>query len=186
MAGGAALEHVFNGTVHQVIPSPIAGARLAALKTLKSMGMTVEKDERSEDRWTVLAKAGSRNISIEFMALSDKSARMSLKGSWGDFVFFNELSKADAFIKQIEIELSRLTFKQIRIATAQMLLSDLGYDTINADGVVGDKTRNAIVRFQRNNAIRKDGKVSTQLITMLRKQQAAHAPLSGNRLEGLY
>ncbi len=38
------------------------------------------------------------------------------------------------------------------------------------NGILGHKTRSAVLRFQRKNAIRKDGKVSAQLITMLRKQ----------------
>ncbi len=59
------------------------------------------------------------------------------------------------------------------------------------NGILGHKTRNAVLRFQRKNAIRKDGKASAQLITMLRKQHAAHkrvAPLSvpSTRLKGLY
>ena len=84
-------------------------------------------------------------------------------------------------------ELSHLTFKQIRIATAQMLLSDLGYDTTIADGILDTKTRNAILRFQRNTDIRADGKVSAQLITLLRKQQTGHDRVDPvRRLEGLY
>jgi len=95
------------------------------------------------------------------------------------------------FIRQMGVELSRLTFQQIRIATAQMLLYDLGYDTKYADGNLDHKTRNAIRRFQRKTKTWANGKVSARLITMLRKQQVTNervAPLSvpGNQTENLY
>ncbi len=49
IAGSAGFKHFINGMVSQTIPSPIAGTRLATLKTLKRMGMTVVKDEFSDD-----------------------------------------------------------------------------------------------------------------------------------------
>ena len=155
-----------NGVVNQTIPISVAGTRLAALRTLKRLGVTVEKDERSGDGWTILAKTVSRMIDIDLEALSDKSVRMRVEVDW--FVFIKDTSEAIDIIDMTNTEMSHLTFKQIRIATAQMLLSDIGYDTTIADGILDTKTRNAILRFQRNTDIRADGKVSAQLITMLR------------------
>ena len=66
-----------------------------------------------------------------------------------------------------------MTFKRLRLSTAQMLLGELGYDPGEADGLMGKKTRNAILRFQRKNDIRVDGKVSARLITTLQKRQTA-------------
>ncbi len=59
------------------------------------------------------------------------------------------------------------------VSPAQMLLGELGFDPGEADGVMGKRTRNAILRFQRKNDIRVDGKVSAELITTLQKQQTA-------------
>jgi hypothetical protein len=174
LAGGAGFEHVLNGIVYQTYPSPIAGIRLAALKTLKRMGMTVEEDERTEDGWTILAKAVNRKIDIEFEVISDKSARMRVDVHRNDFVFLKDPATGNEIIAQTKIELSRLSFKRTRIATAQMLLNELGYDTKNPDGILGRKTRKDILRFQRKNGIRVDGKVNSRLVARLRKKRDAH------------
>ncbi len=54
-----------------------------------------------------------------------------------------------------------------------MLLSELGYDTYKPDGILGRKTRNAILGFQRKNAKRADGKVSSRLVALLQKRRDA-------------
>ncbi len=173
IAGGAGLEHVLNGIVYQTISSPIAGTRLAALKTLKRMGIAVRKDERSEGGWTILATAIDRKIEIDFEALSDKSVRMRVDVHRDAFVFIKDPSTGNEIIDQTEVELSRLSLKRVRIATAQMLLSELGYDTYKPDGILGRKTRNAILGFQRKNAKRADGKVSSRLVALLQNRRNA-------------
>ncbi len=172
LAGGAALEHIGSETIYQDIPSPIAGARLGALRALRRMGMAVEKDEINEDGWTIHAKSESREIKIEFGVVGDRRTRMDVKVSRDDFKFINDPSTTNEIIRQTAVELSRLTFQQIRIATAQMLLGELGYDTSKPDGILDIKTRNAIRGFQRKSKIPANGNVSAQLVTMLRKQQA--------------
>ncbi len=87
LVGGVGFEHVINGVVYQTFPSPIAGARLAALKTLKRMGMAVEKDEISEDGWTIMARAVDRKIDIDLESLSDKSVRMRVDVHRDNFIF---------------------------------------------------------------------------------------------------
>ncbi len=179
IAGGAGFEHFINGIVYQTFPSPIAGTRLATLKSLKRMGMIVERDEKSEDGWTIAAKAVERKIGIDLEALSDKSVRMRVDVSWETFVFIKDPATGNEIIELTTAELSRLSFKRTRIATVQMMLSDLGYDTYKPDGILGRKTRNAILRFQRKNAIRKDGKVSSRLVAVLKiKRDALEAATS--------
>ncbi len=173
LAGTAAMDHVFRKNVDQTVPSSIAGAHLAALNTLKRMGMTIEKDERSNDRWTIHAKAESRAINVELREVSNQSVWMSVMVPRDDFVFIKDSSTANEFNKQMAGELARLTFKRIRIATAQMLLSDLGYDTKKTDGILDRKTRNAILRFQRKTKIRADGKVSARLVALLHEKRDA-------------
>ena len=92
--------------------------------------------------------------------------------SRANFFFIKDSSTGNEIIDQMSVELSRFTFKRLRLASAQMLLGELGYDPGEADGLMGKKTRNAILRFQRKNDIRVDGKVSAQLIAMMRKHQA--------------
>ena len=93
--------------------------------------------------------------------------------SRANFVFIKDSSTSNEIIDQISDELSRFTAKRLRLATAQMLLGELGYDPGEADGLMGKKTRNAVLRFQRKNDVRVDGKVSVRLITALQKLQAA-------------
>jgi hypothetical protein len=171
IAGGAGFQHFINGIVDQTFSSPIAGTRLATLKALKRMGMSVEKDEKSEDGWTIVAKAVERKIDIDLEELSEKSVQMRVDVHRNEFIFLKDPSTGQQIIEQTRVELSHLSFKRSRIATVQMMLSELGYDTKSADGVLGPKTKRAILRFQRRNAIRADGKMSSQLVTKIQKKR---------------
>jgi len=130
-------------------------------------------DEISEDGWTIMARAVNRKIDIDLEPLSDKSVRMRVDVHRDNFIFLKDPSTGNEIIKQIRADLSHLTFKRIRIATAQMLLSELGYDTNYPDGILGPKTRNAILRFQRRNSNRADGKLNSHLISILKKKRDA-------------
>ena len=173
IAGGAGFEHVINGMVNHTYSRPIAGTRLAALSTLKRMGMSVTKDKKTDDGWEIVAKAAERTIDIELEPLSAKSVQMSVDVHREDFIFLKDPSTARQIIEQTGIELKRLTSKQSRIASVQMLLSELGYDTTNPDGILGPKTKRAILRFQRKNAIRVDGQVSPRLLAKVERKRNA-------------
>ncbi len=173
MAGGAGLDHTLNGIVTRTYSAPVAGTRLAALQTLRRMGMTVEKSEKQDKGWVIEAKAAARTIDIELEALTNRTTRARVVVSKTNFFFIKDSSTGNEIIDQMSVELSRFTFKRLRLATAQMLLGELGYDPGEADGLMGKKTRNAILRFQRKNEIRVDGRVSGKLITMLQKRQSA-------------
>ncbi len=174
MAGGAGLDHTLNGIVYRTYAAPVAGTRLAALQTLTRMGMTVEKSEKKDKGWAIQATAKERTIDIELEVLSDRTTRARVVVSRANFFFIKDSSTGNEIIDQMSVELSRFTFKRLRLASAQMLLDELGYEPGEADGLMGKKTRNAILRFQRKNDIRVDGKVSTRLIAKLRKRQIAH------------
>ena len=171
MAGGAGLDHMLNGIVTRTYAAPVAGTRLAAIQTLRRMGITVEKSEKQDKGWVIEAKAADRTIDIELEALTNRTTRARVVVSKTNFIFIKDSSTSNEIIDQMSVELSRFTFKRLRLATAQMMLSDLGYDPGEADGLMGKKTRNAILRFQRKTDIRVDGKVSAKLITMLRNQR---------------
>ena len=121
----------------------------------------------------IKAKAAERNIDIELEPVSNQATRAQVVVSRVDFVFIKDSSTGNEIVDQISDELSRITVKRLRLATAQMLLDELGYDPGEADGLMGKKTRNAILRFQRKNDVRVDGKVSARLITTLQKRRAA-------------
>ena len=70
-------------------------------------------------------------------------------------------------------------FKRIRIATVQKLLKVLGFDTKGADGFLGQETQNAILWFQRKNAIRVDGRLNSQLVALMQKKRDALGAATG-------
>ena len=187
IAGSAGFKHFLNGMVSQTIPSPIAGTRLATLKTLKRMGMTVVEDEFSDDGWKILAKAIDREINIDLEAHSEQSTQVHVDVHRDKFIFLKDPSTGTEIIEQTRVEAARLSLERSRIASAQMMLGELGYDTKNPDGIIGPKTRRAITRFQRGNSIHVDGKVGPQLMAKLRKKRdAIRAKREKARLRELY
>ncbi len=70
-------------------------------------------------------------------------------------------------------------FKRIRIAAVQKLLKELGYDTRDDDGILGHETQNAILWFQRKNAIRVDGRLNSQLVALMQKKRDALGAATG-------
>jgi localization factor PodJL len=53
------------------------------------------------------------------------------------------------------------------VATIQMILNKNGYDAGSADGIMGQKTRNAIMAFQSDNGLSATGEVDDGLVRML-------------------
>ncbi|MBN9072258.1 MAG: SEL1-like repeat protein [Rhizobiales bacterium] len=53
------------------------------------------------------------------------------------------------------------------IKTIQLILNKNGYDAGNADGVMGGKTKTAIIAFQKDNNLPADGEVTEQLVKAL-------------------
>jgi hypothetical protein len=173
IAGGAGFEHVINGTVSHTYSAPIAGTRLAALNTLKRMGMRVKADTRSADGWSLVASAAERTINIDLEALTVKSVQMRVDVHRNDFILLKDPSTARQIIEQTEVQLKRVSRKQSEIATVQMMLGELGYDTKVPDGIMGPKTKRAIVKFQRRNQIRVDGRLSPQLMAKVQRKRDA-------------
>ncbi len=55
-----------------------------------------------------------------------------------------------------------------RVSEVQSLLNRIGYDTGVPDGIIGVRTREAIVRFEAENGLNPTGRVSPQLVERLR------------------
>ncbi|MEG6508580.1 SEL1-like repeat protein [Methyloligella sp. 2.7D] len=55
------------------------------------------------------------------------------------------------------------------ITKTQSLLNSLGYDAGPVDGAMGERTRSAILDFERKNGLPETGEVSTKLVTRLEK-----------------
>lgn len=56
------------------------------------------------------------------------------------------------------------------VVEAQYLLNINGYDAGPADGIIGTKTINAVVKYQKNHDLQPDGEISPGLVAMLRER----------------
>lgn len=56
---------------------------------------------------------------------------------------------------------------QVKVGEVQRILKALGYNPGLVDGVMGRKTKGAIVEYQKNTRMNQDGKVSLALLAML-------------------
>ncbi len=63
--------------------------------------------------------------------------------------------------------------KKAEIKQVQILLTDLGFDIGPADGIMGDKTRDAILGFQRANDLSETGQLSAALMDSLENASRA-------------
>lgn len=62
-------------------------------------------------------------------------------------------------------------FNRESVREVQVALHKLGYDEVGEiDGLYGEKTRNAILNFQADNSLDRDGCVTYRLLVSLRKQ----------------
>lgn len=173
MVGGTGLDHTLEGIVTRTYAAPIAGTHMATLKTLSRMDIKVEKNERHENIWKIEATATDRTIAIDLEPLSDKATRVTVIASHKDISFIKDKSASTGILDQIAVDLATFTPEHLQMATVQMLLTELGYDPGKVDGKMGRNTRKAILKFQRDINIRRDGEVSPELIAWLQKRDAA-------------
>jgi hypothetical protein len=171
-AGEFGLDHTLNGIVTKTYVAPMAGTRIATLHTLERMGMAVTKNEKKDGDWVIEASTEGRKIEIELEPLSGRATRLEVVVSQAHFELLKDSSTGNKIVDQVAVELARIPAERQRLATAQMLLDDLGYDPGEADGLMGRKTQNAIYLFQRKNRLRVDGKVTANLIKTLEELDA--------------
>lgn len=60
-----------------------------------------------------------------------------------------------------------------QVRNAQILLAELGFDVGTADGQVGQRTRSAIMAFERANGLPQTGRINSELITRLERAAGA-------------
>jgi len=70
-----------------------------------------------------------------------------------------EKGSASSPKKEIETKKSSASPKTVNILKIQKQLTSLNYNPGPADGIMGSKTRNAIIKFQKDNGIPADGKL---------------------------
>ena len=79
--------------------------------------------------------------------------------------------KADAGVKTVNVELNTLRSgnRGNQVKTAQRLLNALGYDCGNVDGVFGAKTKAAVMSFQKAKGLGADGIIGSKTWNALLK-----------------
>jgi len=53
------------------------------------------------------------------------------------------------------------------VQNIQLILNKNGYDAGGADGMIGQKTKNAIMAFQTDNSMKATGEIDEQLVKVL-------------------
>lgn len=81
--------------------------------------------------------------------------------------------KQDEVARLIEEEIDRRQQERIQVTRVQFVLAKLGFKPGGIDGSLGPKTQEAIIKFQRNNKLEPDGRVSDALLAALEERQRA-------------
>jgi hypothetical protein len=96
---GAGIEHTMNGIVYKTFTASTNELRFAALTALDRMGMTVTADVKSEEGWTLTAKATNRTVEIGLEKLTDRATRLRVVANEG-MLFFKDASTSSEIILQ--------------------------------------------------------------------------------------
>lgn len=81
--------------------------------------------------------------------------------------------KHDHVARLIADEIDRINRERILVTRAQFLLAKLGFNPGGIDGKLGPRTRDAIIRFQRDQELELDGRVTNGLLAALDRRQKA-------------
>ena len=99
IAGGTGVDHTLSGISYKTFASPLANVRLATLKTLDKLDMTVKDDHRTDEGWQIEASARDRDIDITLESLTDRTTRMRCVVNKGE-IFFKDASTSTEIILQ--------------------------------------------------------------------------------------
>lgn len=78
IAVGAGVDHTATGIAHKTFAASGGELRIATLGALRRMDLPVVQDRPGPRNHAIVAKTGNRTIEIEIVALSSRTARMSV------------------------------------------------------------------------------------------------------------
>lgn len=147
------------------------------LGILYTRGMGVEQNTVEAYKWFAIAsKAGDADASAKRDTVANAMRPDQLEQARAEVALWkakivdpaaNTVSIPDSW-KNKNAESVGFTAQQF-IQTAQNLLTKHGFDPGPADGLMGDKTRDAIMAFQQRSGLDVDGKLSQELLNKLRQ-----------------
>lgn len=150
------------------------------LGILYTKGLGVEKDLVAAYKWFgVASQAGDSDASSKRDTVSGLMTKDQLQHGRAEIELWKKTPINDgANFVEIPSEWKGNALangkqsKRNAIRDTQLLLSKLGFDAGPADGMMGAKTRNAVMAFQQRTGMTVDGKISSGLIAKLRSGAA--------------
>ena len=103
IAGSAGVNHTMNGIAYKTFTTPVKTMRVAALKTLNRMEMTVTQDMQTEEGWLIGATAIDRKIAIELEELTPATTRMRVVTNKGDFFFKDGATSTEIILQTAQV-----------------------------------------------------------------------------------
>lgn len=100
LSGTTAVSYTLDSIAYKTFTASEVGLRVATLKTLKRMDMTVNENQPTDSGRRIVADAGDRTVEIEIDRLTSKTSRMrvNVKRGW----FFKDRATAAEIIVQTE------------------------------------------------------------------------------------
>jgi hypothetical protein len=99
MVAGAGVNHALGGITYKTFTAPLANTRLAALKTLSRMDMTVTGEEKTDSGWEIEATAADRDITVELESLTQTTTRMRVVADEGLFFLKDSATAAEIIVQ---------------------------------------------------------------------------------------
>lgn len=107
VAASTGVNYTLNGIAYKTFTAPAADVHAATLATLKRMGMTVKKDNKTTEGHELHAEAIDRDIYIELESVTKTTTRMRINVDKGEI--FKDRATATEIIVQASLALdSRL------------------------------------------------------------------------------
>lgn len=108
LGGGvsALVSHNLNGSVSRTFTSPLATVRQASQSALESMGVVIESDEMRDGGESLHARAGDRDIELEYESLGETLTVLRATARRPGFLRDN--ATADEIVRQTESALAVL------------------------------------------------------------------------------
>jgi PBP1b-binding outer membrane lipoprotein LpoB len=106
VGGSAAITHTINGITYRTFTAPQAKVRVAAIRALNRMQITLISDSmqnKSNIRF-VTAKSSERKIEIQLEPISPNTTRMRVVAKKGSGIFY-DASTAEEIIQQTKLSL---------------------------------------------------------------------------------
>jgi hypothetical protein len=103
IAGSAGVNHTMSGIAYKTFTTPMKSLRVATLKTLNRMEMTVTEDGQSDEGWKIAATAADRTIDIDLEKLTPATTRMRVVTNKGDFFFKDGATSTEIILQTAQI-----------------------------------------------------------------------------------